>query len=65
MFEFTYNNTKNASTSYILFKLNYSYYLCVLYKKDIKSYFQSESVYKLLAKLPKLIIAYEKNLYYG
>ena len=31
--EFSYKNVKNTSTSYTLFKLNYSYYLFVSYKK--------------------------------
>ena len=35
MAKFAYNNTKNASTSYIIFKLNYGYYLCVFYKKNL------------------------------
>ena len=33
MAKFAYINAKNASTSHILFKLNYRYYSRVFYKK--------------------------------
>ena len=35
MAEFTYNNARNASTSYTPFELNYGYHLWVLYKEDV------------------------------
>ena len=35
MAEFTYNNTKNASTSYMFFKLNYNFYPRASYEKDV------------------------------
>lgn len=35
MAEFILNNTKNASTSYILFELNYDYQPCISYEEDI------------------------------
>ena len=34
MANFAYNNAKNASIGHTPFKLNYGYYLCVLFKKD-------------------------------
>ena len=34
MADFTYNNTKNASTGYMPFKLNCEYHLRVFYKED-------------------------------
>lgn len=37
MAKFTFNNAKNASIGYMLFKLNYNYYFWILYKKDINS----------------------------
>ena len=33
--EFIYNNTKNASTNYTSFKLNYAYHPWELYKKEV------------------------------
>ena len=35
-----YNNNKNTSISYIIFKLNYSYYLYILYNKNFNFYFE-------------------------
>ncbi len=35
MAEFTYNNTKNASTDYTSFELNYGFYPRASYKKDV------------------------------
>lgn len=35
MAEIAYNNTKNLSNSYTLFKLNYHYYSHLFYKKNI------------------------------
>ena len=62
--EFAYNNTKNTSTGYTPFKLNYGYYLCVFFKKDTNPRSQSKTVDRLLAKLQKVITIYQKNLYY-
>ena len=33
MAKFAYNNVKNASTGYTLFKLNCGYYPCISYKE--------------------------------
>ena len=38
MAEFTYNNSKNASTSYMLFELNCSYHPRMLYKEEVNLY---------------------------
>lgn len=38
MDEFIYNNTKNASTRDIFFKLNYKYYLYVFFEDKINLY---------------------------
>ena len=35
MARFTYNNTKNASIDYTLFKFNGKYHLYISYKKDL------------------------------
>ena len=51
MAEFAYNNTKNASTSYLLFELNYRYYLCVSYKKDLNLRLKSKIMEKLSFEL--------------
>ena len=56
MTRFMYNNIMNASTKYTFFELKYSYYLYILYKKDVNSCSKSKSVNELLAKVQKLII---------
>ena len=33
MADFVYNSAKNASTGYMLFELNHSYYACILFKE--------------------------------
>ena len=35
MTEFAYNNIKNTITSHIFYELNYEYYPCVSYEKDL------------------------------
>ena len=64
MAQFAYNNAKNASTSHMLFKLNYNYYLWILYKKKVDPHPKSKSVDKLSAELRKLMIVCCENLYY-
>lgn len=63
--KFVYNNVKNISISYILFKLNYGYYFWKLYKKDVDFCSKSKIADKLLVKLKKLVIVYWKNLHYS
>ena len=43
MAEFAYNNAKNASTGYTLFKLNYGYHPWVFYKKNFDPCSQSKT----------------------
>lgn len=62
--KFIYNNAKNLSISYMLFKLNYGYNFRILYIKNYSFYFKLKSVNKLLIKLKILIIIYYKNYYY-
>ena len=64
MAKFTYNNTKNASTSYILFKLNCSYYLRISYEEEVSSCSKFKSIDKLSAKLRELMIIYWENLHH-
>ena len=64
MAEFTYNNVKNANTGYTLFKLNCEYHPRNLYKKNISFYSKLKTGQKILAKVTKLVINCQKNLYY-
>ena len=64
MAKFVYNNAKNLSTSYTLFKLNYSYYSWMSYEEEVNPCSKFKSAEKLLAELRKLMIVYWKNLYY-
>ena len=49
--EFTYNNTKNASTGYISFDLNYKYHFRISYKENLDPHLQSKIVKELSSKL--------------
>ena len=53
MAEFAYNNVKNASISYKLFKLNCEYYLHISYKEEeiLNPRFKSKTAEKLASKL--------------
>ncbi len=51
MTEFIYNNAKNISTGHIFFKLNYSYYPHIFYKKDIDLYSKLKSANELSTEL--------------
>lgn len=64
MAEFTYNNAKIVSTSYILFKLNYSYHSQVLFKEDIDLYSESYFANKLVEELSEFMKICYKNLLY-
>lgn len=48
----------------MIFVINCNYYLCNLYKKDINLKFRLKIIDKLLAKLRKSIIIYQKNPFY-
>ena len=58
MAEFIYNNAKNASPNYTLFKLNCGYHLRVSYKKNFNCHSKSKSVKKLSSMLQNLMAAY-------
>lgn len=49
--KFAYNNFKNASINHIVLKMNYYYYLCALYKKNLSSYFKLKINNKLITEL--------------
>ena len=51
MAKFTYNNAKNASTSYTLFELNGGYHLYVFFEKDANPWLQLKTANKLSAEL--------------
>ena len=51
MTEFAYNNTKNASTGYIPFELNYGYHPYVFYDKDLDLRSKSRIAKKLSSQL--------------
>lgn len=51
MAKFAYNNTKNASTSYIPFELNCDYYSQISYIKDVNPCSKSKSAGKLANEL--------------
>ena len=55
MAEFTYNNTKNANTGHIIFKLNCGYYLRVSFKENVNPHLKFCFTDKLAKKLRKLI----------
>lgn len=61
MTEFAYKNTKNASTGFTFFELNYSYYLCVSYQEDINLRSRLKIAKKLLLKLYELMTVYQKT----
>ena len=65
MAKFAYNNAKNASTGYTLFKLNCGYYFCMSYKDDVDPCSKSKLAYKLLAELRELMIIYQENFYHA
>ena len=64
MAEFTYNNTKNASTGFTLFELNCRYHPRIFYKKNLNPRSQSKTVEKLSSKLRNLMAACQQNLYH-
>ena len=56
MAEFAYNNAKNTSTGYTLFKLNYGYQPCISFEKDTNPHSQSKTSDKLSTELSELMI---------
>ena len=65
MAEFTYNNSKNASTGHMLFELNCGYNSRMSYEEEVDPCFQSKSVDELFRELRKLMVIYRKNLYHA
>ena len=59
--KFAYNNTKNASTGYIFFKLNCGYYPHVSFKNNSKPCSQSKTADKLLTELQELMTVNREN----
>ncbi len=53
--EFTYNNTKNASTGHTLFELNCDYHPRVSFAEDVDPCLRSHSTNKLAKELRELI----------
>lgn len=60
--KFVYNNTKNISNRYILFKLKYRYYFYVLFEKNTNFYFRSKLANEIANKLKNLINICQKKL---
>lgn len=52
MAKFAYNNEKNTSIGYTLFKPNYGYYPYISDKENIDLQSKSKSANQLLSKLP-------------
>ena len=65
MAEFTYNNTKNASTGHTLFEFNYGYYLCISYKKNLDTRSKSKTAEELSFKLQNLMTVSQQNFYHA
>ena len=55
MAEFAYNNAKNTSTSYTFFKLNWRYYLCISYNKDLDPHSKLRTAEELSSKPQELM----------
>ena len=65
MAEFAYNNAKNASTGYMPFELNCSYYSQMSYEEEVDSRSKSKSADKVSVELRELMIVCQKNLYHA
>ncbi len=64
MAEFTYNNAKNASTSYTPFKFNCGYRLRILFEDKNNPHSRSCSANKLAEELRELIEICYQNLFH-
>ena len=62
MAEFAYNNSKNASTGHMLFKLNCGYHSCVSFKDECNPRSRSFLAKELAMKLRKLMNVCRQNL---
>ena len=65
MAKFAYNNVKNTSISHMPFELNFGYYLCISFKKDINSHSQLKTANKLLTEIRELMTICRKNLHHA
>ena len=65
MAEFVYNNSKNASTGYTPFELNYGYYPRMLYEEEVNLRSQSKSVDELSEELRELMVICHENLHHA
>ena len=65
MAEFTYNNTKNASTGFTPFELNCGYHPWIFYEKDLDPCLQSKTTEELSFELQNLMAACQQNLYHA
>ena len=63
MVEFTYNNTKNASTDHTPFELSCGYHPWISYEEEIDPRFQSKLADELSVELRKLMIVCRKSLH--
>lgn len=63
--EFVYNNTKNVSTSHMLFELNYQYHPRISFEDKTDPHSKSYSVNKLVKKLRNLMSICQQNLFYA
>ena len=62
MAKFAYNNAKNASTGYILFKFYCGYYPQVSFKEDLDPCSKSKTAEKLSSELQNLMAVCQQNL---
>ena len=65
MAEFTYNNSKNASTGHTPFKLNCGYHPQMSYEEEVNLRSQFKSADKLSKELRKLMVICRKNLHHA
>ena len=63
--DFVYNNVKNASISYIFFKINYKYHPYIFYKKNLNLRSKLKTTKELSFKLQNLIAIYQPNFYHA
>ena len=64
MAEFAYNNTKNASTGYISFKLNCKSHPRVSYKENFNPRLKSRAAKELSFKFQELMTVCQQNFHY-
>ena len=65
MTEFTYNNSKNASTGHTLFELNYGYHPQMSHEEEVDPRSQSKSTDELSEELRELIVICRENLHHA